>query len=859
MYTPGTNDIAAGTVTLTMTVTGACNTPSDDIVLTIDQAPTANAGADGNLCNGASYTLDGTATNHTGVLWSGGDGTFNPSATVEDPVYSPGTNDIANGTVTLTFTASDGCGSTNDQITITINDEATAQAGSDASICEGQTYTLSGGANGHSSVLWSTSGTGSFDDATSLSATYTPSAADETAGTVTLTLTAYAVAPCTTDGTDSMVLTIMPASTAYAGADETICEGGSYTITDATATNYTSILWTHNGTGSLSDATTLSPSYNAGAGETGTVTLTMSVTGTCGNSTDAMDITIDAASTAYAGADETICEGGSYTITDATATNYTSILWTHNGTGSLSDATTLSPTYNAGAGETGTVTLTMSVTGTCGNSTDAMDITIDAASTAYAGADETICEGGSYTITDATATNYTSILWTHNGMGSLSDATTLSPTYNAGAGETGTVTLTMSVTGTCGNSTDAMDITIDAASTAYAGADETICEGGSYTITDATATNYTSILWTHNGMGSLSDATTLSPTYNAGAGETGTVTLTMSVTGTCGNSTDAMDITIDAASTAYAGADETICEGGSYTITDATATNYTSILWTHNGMGSLSDATTLSPTYNAGAGETGTVTLTMSVTGTCGNSTDAMDITIDAASTAYAGADETICEGGSYTITDATATNYTSILWTHNGTGSLSDATTLSPTYNAGAGETGTVTLTMSVTGTCGNSTDAMDITIDAASTAYAGADETICEGGSYTITDATATNYTSILWTHNGTGSLSDATTLSPTYNAGAGEIGRVILTMSVTGIVVTPQMKWKLKYLLTHWLMLVTMVLYVKMITICLMVMQKIIHLFFGQPREMVHLIIRPFSMQHILLEITTFLSVQ
>ena len=57
------------------------------------------------------------------------------SATVEDAVYTPGTNDIANGTVTLTFTASDACGSTSDQITITINDEATAQAGSDASIC----------------------------------------------------------------------------------------------------------------------------------------------------------------------------------------------------------------------------------------------------------------------------------------------------------------------------------------------------------------------------------------------------------------------------------------------------------------------------------------------------------------------------------------------------------------------------------------------------------------------------------------------------------------------------------------------------------------------------------------------------
>ena len=291
-------------------------------ILTIDQAPTANAGADGNLCNGASYTLDGTATNHTGVLWSGGDGTFNPSATVEDPVYSPGTNDIANGTVTLTFTASDGCGSTNDQITITINDEATAQAGSDASICEGQTYTLSGGANGHSSVLWSTSGTGSFDDATSLSATYTPSAADETAGTVTLTLTAYAVAPCTTDGTDSMVLTISPASTADAGAaTATVCYNASYTAS-ATATNGT-ILWTSSGDGSFTSATVEDAVYTPGTNDiaAGTVTLTMTVTGTCNNPSDNIVLTITPESTADAGdATATVCYNASYTAS-ATASN----------------------------------------------------------------------------------------------------------------------------------------------------------------------------------------------------------------------------------------------------------------------------------------------------------------------------------------------------------------------------------------------------------------------------------------------------------------------------------------------------------------------------------------------------------
>src|SRR5207247_10875922 len=58
---------------------------------------------------------------------------------------------------------------------------------------------------------------------TTLNATYTPSAAEITAGTVTLTLTSNDPAgPCGVVS-DTMVITINPVATVNAGADQTVC------------------------------------------------------------------------------------------------------------------------------------------------------------------------------------------------------------------------------------------------------------------------------------------------------------------------------------------------------------------------------------------------------------------------------------------------------------------------------------------------------------------------------------------------------------------------------------------------------------------------------------------------------------
>ena len=120
---------------------------------------------------------------------------------------------------------------------------------------------MGGGATGGQ---WTTSGTGTFaPNATTLNTTYTPSAADKAAGTVTLTLTTTGQqAPCGA-ATAQVVVTIHEAATASAGGNQTICSGSATAGLGGTVGGgATGGTWTTSGTGTFApDATTLNATY----------------------------------------------------------------------------------------------------------------------------------------------------------------------------------------------------------------------------------------------------------------------------------------------------------------------------------------------------------------------------------------------------------------------------------------------------------------------------------------------------------------------------------------------------------------------------------------------------------------------
>ena len=179
------------------------------MVLTINQAPTADAGSPADACVGEVYTLSGTATNQTAILWThNGAGTLT-GATTATPDYTPDATDVL-VTLTMTVSGSSPCTDATATVVLTINQAPTADAGSNASICEGLPHTISGATTTNNvSILWTSLGTGTFTNGNTLTPEYNPSAADISAGSVTLILTVTGDAPCI-PAVSTMLLTIDP-------------------------------------------------------------------------------------------------------------------------------------------------------------------------------------------------------------------------------------------------------------------------------------------------------------------------------------------------------------------------------------------------------------------------------------------------------------------------------------------------------------------------------------------------------------------------------------------------------------------------------------------------------------------------
>ena len=223
-------------------------------------------------------------------------------------------------------------------------------AGPDTAICEG-TYTVIGAsASNDSSLLWTiVQGTGTLTSETTIAPIYTTSLGDVGVGQVILKLTVTGNAPCDLTVEDELVLDIQAEPTVDAGTDAQVCVDTSYTfLNGATSENTDSILWTHDGLGTLANPNSLTPTYTPSNGELGLVTFTL--TGTpfapCSNEVqDDFVLEIIDFGTVNAGPDVTLCET-TYQL-DGTGTNINTISWTTSGTGTFSSSTILNPIYSA--------------------------------------------------------------------------------------------------------------------------------------------------------------------------------------------------------------------------------------------------------------------------------------------------------------------------------------------------------------------------------------------------------------------------------------------------------------------------------------------------------------------------------
>lgn len=380
-------------------------------------SPNVGAGSDEETCSGSPFDLSTgsvlpTATNFSSISWStDGDGTFDDN-TALTPIYIPGNNDSSNGSVILTLQANGNgnCSAATDSMVLTITPVPTVHAGSDELICntDNLDLSLSGTtptATNFSSLFWSTSGDGGFDDNTLLTPIYDPGPNDIANSSVILSLQANGNGSCL-ETVDTMTLFLEAAPMVNAGSDEVICAGSPFNLSNGfilpTANNFSSLSWSTDGDGIFDDNTVLTPVYIPGDNDIthGSVTLTLQVNGNgnCSAAIDSMVLSITPAPTVNAGSNETICATDnldlSMSVILPAASNFSSLAWNTSGDGNFDDVGLLAPRYSPGPEDiaNGSVTLTLEgINGTC-TTTDSMELTVTTLSISTAPVSES-CSG----------------------------------------------------------------------------------------------------------------------------------------------------------------------------------------------------------------------------------------------------------------------------------------------------------------------------------------------------------------------------------------------------------------------------------------------------------------------------------
>ena len=724
----------SATITYTVVVTAANGcTSSDDVIVTVNSLPTADAGLDKIICNGTPVNIGGSpTTTAVGATYLWNNSSSLSSATASNPSASP----IVNTTYTVTVTNPSGCTNT-DQVLVNVNSNPVANAGVNQTICLGQSTPIGGMPTGTIGSTFQWNNVGTLNDATASNPTANPIV------TTTYTVTVTSGVNCTT--TDQITITVDPVPTVDAGGDQIICNGGSVQIGGTPASSTTAgATFQWDNIGSLTSGTASNPTASP------TVTTTYSVVVTHPNgctASDQMVVTVNALPVADAGQDLPVCNGSSIQI-GGSPTGPAGSTYQWSPTIGLSSSMVSNPMANPTINTTYTVVVT-DING-C-SSSDQMIVTVGTLPIADAGLDRTICENTN-TILGGTPTGPGGSNYLWNNAATLNDATLANPTSNP----ISTTTYSVTVTDLAGCSQiDMIVVTVDPIPTVDAGTDQTICNGLPVQIGGSPTSSIVGATYSWDNGTSLSSSILANPTANPSVNTTYTVTVTHP--NGCTN-TDDVNVVVNGLPTADAGPDQTICNGG-FTSIGGSPTGPTGATFSWDNTGSLSSATASNPMANPTVTTTYTVTIT-DMNG-CIN-TDQVVVMVNDLPTVDAGTDLTICEGSSTPIGGGPTTSTTGGTFQWDNVATLTNGTSANPTANPVV----TTTYTVIVTHPNGcTDSDMMTVTVNPAPTTDAGADFDLCIGSSTQI-GGMPTGPVGATFAWDNAGSLDNVTIANPTAN---------------------------------------------------------------------------------------------
>jgi hypothetical protein len=799
---------STSTYTLTAVSDAHCNATlmTGSAVVTVYPLPTAVLSGNTTICVGSSANLSVALTGAQpwSITYTDGVTPVTLNGITTNPYLIP-VSPSTTATYSLTAVSDSHCTGTSftGTATVTVDQLPTAIAGGNQTVCVNGTATVSGASATNGTILWTEDGAGSITaGAATLTPVYTPAPGDA-GNTVTLTMTVTSNNTCTTGATATAIYTVLvdPLPTATAGGSQTICHNGTATVSGAAATNGT-ILWTSNGSGSITDATTLTPTYTAAAGDAGnTVILTLTVTSnnTCTpqTATATYSVIVNNPPQVSIPANQVVCNGTQTATVNFTGTG-TEYNWTNNtpGIGLAASGTGNIAAFTAVNSGTSPVVATITVTPVdnsaglnCTGPSQTFTITVNPAAQVNQPVDVVVCNGIASTLIGFSTTNTggtTTYSWTNSdptiglaasGTGNIASFTAVNGSASPAVA---TITVTPAFTNgsvTCDGPAKTFTITVNPTPVAIATpSSQSICSGDATNIALTSNVPGTTFSWTVSQLpaGSITgasagngDAIAQTITNTTASNATLTYTVTPSNNG-CTGTPVTVTITVKPkpvlSSTLTPAA---ICSGSTFNYTPTSLTAGTTFSWTraaipggtaaNSGAGSISEVLTTPATVN----------VTYIFTLTADGCTNTQNVTVSVSgfpTITVTPATPSICIGSGTTLTASGANTYA---W--------SPAAGLSSTTGATVTANPVVTTTYTVTGTnsagCSNTTT-VEVIVHPKPTVTVSPDVTICNGSSATLTAAGAVTYT---WT--------PTTGLSPTSGASVTASPTVTRTYTVTG----------------------------------------------------------------------------
>lgn len=814
VYVPTASEITSGSIVLTLTSTGngICNPASDNILITFTPAPVVNAGPNQTRCgNNANAILNGSITNATGGVWTGGAGTFSPSPGTLNATYTPSASELAAGSVvlTLTSTGNGNCIPVSDDITIFYTSPPTVNAGVDQTLCSNNANAqLSGSFTVSSGAVWS-GGLGLFSpSSSSMNAVYTPSAAEIAAGSVTLTLTTTGNGSCTAVS-DQITLTFTSSPSSNAGSDLLSCANNATVNLNGTVNIALGGTWSGGNGVFLPNANSLNATYSPTLQEIalGSVSLTLTTTGNglCVPVSDVMNITIAPAPIVNAGLNISACANNSSVTLNGQVFNATGAIWTGGAGLFVPNNNSLNAVYTPTAQEIAsgqiTLTLTSSGNGNCNPVSDDVIISFAPAPIVNAGLDQTVC-GNNPTVGLTGFVNFAAAGQWSGGLGSFAPSNnSLTASYTATANEiaNGFVDLILTSTGngTCTPVSDVMRIFFTPSPTANAGSVVTSCENNPNLSLSGTVFVATGGFWSGGSGDYLPSANSLSMTYVPSLAEiaAGEVELTLTTTGNgnCLPESDVVTLIVEPSPEVNAGSDQTICVNNLNVQLSGSISGITNTgIWTSSGSGVfVPNNTSLNAIYQCSSSDSliGSVTITLTTTNQspCLAVQDQMTIFILPAGIANAGSNQTVCgNNANIQLNGMVYGGASSGVWSTSGTGAFNPSpNALNAIYVPSSFDiaNGNVTLTLTAN-SCNAAEDEMTVTITPVRVVDAGSNQTICaDEGAVILEGQILGGAPTGIWTTTGSGTFSPSnTSLNATYTPSSQDIATQNIQLTLT-----------------------------------------------------------------------------